>query len=572
MDKLATGLDSTSIGDSSVVLGENGAPAVASLGNHFLEIFSKYLTRGATPHLKVSSDSTPEDVATAVVLAFYTRSIHNGSGERLIFYQMFGDLLAEYPALMLKTLPLITDPNIGGSWQDLNRLTEYLLNTHPRRSTFPLQVGDVRTAVVELYAQQLCMDHLKVLQGETNISLAAKWAPSEKLHFWKIFGALLSRRVHVLSKGHVSTYSTMNATYRRIISLLRKTIDVVEVKMCGQHWADIDFQRVPGVAMRQYGRWAFPNRVKGSKGPKGTDGSADRSRLEDRVTCAENFAVYKRNAEKGEAKVHGTTVGLHQYGTEFQKCLTDPTGDSAQLLELQFRDLLENLRKNTAGEIDVTKLIPLVDVSGSMSTQIAGNVSAMSIAIQLGLILSQLDLKSPFANRVLTFSEHPVWVNLEGYKTYLDKYRAIMTSQWDMSTNLEAAFNLILSTAQSKKLTPVEMQGFKLIIFSDMQFNQASKRPWNTLHKEMTYKFQKAGYPLPGVIYWNLASRETNGFVVDSSQEGTIMVSGFGTGQLKAMLAGDLHSTTPLDKMYETLSNPVFDPVREVVSGYFKNL
>lgn len=563
MDKLASGLDSVT---SNVILGENGAPAVASLGNHFLEIFSKYLTRGSTPYLKVSSDSTPEDVVTAVVLAFYARSIHNGSGERLIFYQMFGDLLAEYPSVMLKALALIPDPNIGGSWNDLNRLTEYLLEAHPRRTTFILQANDVRTAVVELYAQQLFTDFQKVSQGETSVSLAAKWAPSEKTHFWKHFGALLSRRVFILLNSRISTYSTMNAAYRRVLSQLRKTIDVVEVKMCGQHWSDIDFQRVPGVAMRQYGRWAFPNRVKGSKSTDSAEGPQERSRLEDRVTCAEHFAAYKKKAENGEAKVHGTTVGLHQYGTEFEKCMHDPSGDSAQLLELQFRDLLENLRKNTSGEIDVTKLIPLVDVSGSMGSQIAGNVTAMSIAIQLGLILSQLDLNSPFADRVITFSEHPVWVQLQSHLTYLAKYQAIKTSQWSMSTNFEAAFNLILSTAVERKLTPVEMQGFKLIVFSDMQFNSASKRPWNTLHKEMTHKFQKAGYPMPGIIYWNLAARETNGFAVDASQTGAIMVSGFGTGQLKAMLAGDLHSSTPLDKMHETLSNPVFDPVRDLVS------
>lgn len=557
MDKLASGLDSVAP-SGNITYGENGAPAVASLGNHFLEIFSKDLTRGSTPHLKISADSCPEDIVTAVVLAFYARSIHNGSGERLIFYQMFGDLLAEYPTVMLKTLALIPNPEIGGSWNDLNRLTEYLLETHPRRTSFLLQANDVRTEVVELYAQQLFADHTKVLAGETAVSLAAKWAPSEKTHFWKLLGTLLSRRVYVLTAGHVSSYSRMNASYRRILSTLRRAIDVVEVKMCGQRWSQIDFQRVPGVAMRQYGRWAFPNKVKGEDG-------TERTRLEDRVTCAEQFAEYKKRVEKGEAKVHGTTVGLHQYGTEFEKCMSNPTSDSAQLLELQFRDLLENLRKNTSGEIDVTKLIPLVDVSGSMTARIAGDVSAMSIAIQLGLILSQLDLTSPFADRVLTFTENPVWVMLKDHATYLAKYSAIQTSQWSMSTDFEKAFNLILSTAVQQKLTADEMRGFKLIVFSDMQFNAASKRPWNTLHKELTHKFQKAGYPLPGIIYWNLAARETNGFSVNSSQKGVIMVSGFGTGQLKAMLAGDLHSTTPLDKMYETLSNPVFDPVRDIV-------
>jgi hypothetical protein len=252
---------------------------------------------------------------------------------------------------------------------------------------------------------------------------------------------------------------------------------------------------------------------------------------------------------------------------EFEKGLYQNDSDSAQLLELQFKDLLDNLRKNVKSEsnIDVLKLIPLVDVSDSMNEQIASRATAMSVAIQLGLILSQLNLNSPFADKVITFSENPVWVNLEIYKTYLEKYRAIKTSQWSLNTNLEKVFNLILSVAIENKISPLEMKGFKLIIFSDMQFDRASKRPWNTLHQELSYKFNKAGYDVPGVIYWNLTSRKTNGFTVDSSQLGTTMVSGFGTSQLKDMLSGNLFSLTPLDKMYEVLSNSVFDPLREML-------
>lgn len=555
MDNFVSKLDSSSINKT---FGDNGAPIVASLDDHLLEIFSKELTRGSKPHLKVSLDSSNEDIVNSVVLAFYARSILNGSGERLIFYQMFGDLLSVFPEVMLETLVLIPDPNQGGSWKDLNLLVEYLLKFHPRRETFILHANSVRSRVVEIYANQLQADILEMVEGSYRVSLAAKWVPSEKTHFWKILGPHIARRFFLLNHNSPASYSTMNSFYRKNVSFLRKTLDVVEVKMCGQQWSHIDFSHVPGVAMRQYGRYAFPNKILNSRGTE------DRSRLEDRVTCAEHFQEYKR---RGEAKFHGTTIGLHQYGAEFEKCLSIHNEDSVELLELQFGDLLQNLRKSvkTQEDFDVSKLIPLVDVSGSMSSLIAGKVSAMSIAIQLGLILSQLDLSSLFANRVITFSENPVWVNLKDCSTYLEKYEKIKNSQWSMNTDFEKAFNLILSVAVESKLSPEEMKGFKLIVFSDMQFDQASERPWNTLHKELSYKFEKEGYEVPGVIYWNLVARDTNGFTVDSSQTGTTMVSGFGIGQLKAMLSGDLHSTTPIEKMYEVLSNPVFDPLREVV-------
>lgn len=547
---------STTSDFSDIVTGENGAPAVKNLKSNLLEIFSKQLTRGSMPTLFPLEILDREELETAVVLTFYSRSIKNGAGERDIFYLLFGDLLISYPEVMMKMLEFIPNPQTGGSWNDFNRLICYLSESHPRVDQIKPFMERLIEEISCLWAAQLFKDYSS-LPERKEVTLSAKYAPSEKSRCWYILGARISRRLSELMMIETS----YRANYRNVLTSLRKYLDITEVKMCAQEWSKIEFSHVPSVAMMIYGSKAFRNL------PLEDDVSGPRDESLDRIQCAINFDKYKSDVSKGKSKINGSVVGLHQYGARFENSF-----ENDDLLEIQFMDLLNSIRKSTClpsdkESIDVAHLIPLVDVSGSMETPISSGVSAMSIAIQLGLILSQLDATSPFSQKVLTFEHIPRWVDLSVHKTNFSKYHAIKNAGWGASTNFEAAFNKVLETAIEKRIPQEDLAKYKLIVFSDMQFNAAEKRPWNTLYEEMVLRFSKKGYRLPGMIYWNLAARPTNGFVVDDSTVGVTMVSGFGIGQLKAMLAGDLCSATPYDKMLEVLSNTAFDPIRETLSS-----
>jgi uncharacterized protein with von Willebrand factor type A (vWA) domain len=68
------------------------------------------------------------------------------------------------------------------------------------------------------------------------------------------------------------------------------------------------------------------------------------------------------------------------------------------LINLQWKDQLTRI-----GNLE--NMVPLVDVSGSM------NGGPLEAAIALGICVAE---KSRFGKRVLTFTDHPEWVHLNG--------------------------------------------------------------------------------------------------------------------------------------------------------------
>jgi len=117
------------------------------------------------------------------------------------------------------------------------------------------------------------------------------------------------------------------------------------------------------------------------------------------------------------------------------------------------------------GRVDLGKLVPLVDVSGSMHGQ------PMEVAIGLGILVAELTAPE-FCDRCLTFETEPRWVDLSDCKTIHAKVQKIQSAPWGGSTNFEAACERILEAAVTAKLKPDEIPD--MIVFSDMQFDAAA--------------------------------------------------------------------------------------------------
>merc|ERR1712224_925127 len=150
-----------------------------------------------------------------------------------------------------------------------------------------------------------------------------------------------------------------------------------------------------------------------------------------------------------------------------------------------------------------------------------------------------------------------------------------------------------------------------LIVFSDMQFNQAHRSSSSSLdtttammHDVICSKFAKVGQqlgwkdtdPTP-IVYWNL--RTTGGHPVDKDTEGAVLLSGYSPSMLKFVMNGDAMKeetveiveieadgtttttrtekirVTPADILRKILDDPLYDPVREILStsteGVLKN-
>jgi hypothetical protein len=181
-------------------------------------------------------------------------------------------------------------------------------------------------------------------------------------------------------------------------------------------------------------------------------------------------------------------------------------------------------------------------------------VTCLDVSISLGLYLADKN-KGKFKDTFLTFSTNPQLLHLKG--NIVQKIEQMNSSSWAMSTNLEAAFNLILKTAIDGNVPPEEMPSAVLIL-SDMQFNRCVSNSDHTAMQMIEKKFRNAGYEAPHVVFWNLNSSYEN-VPVSHDKSGAALVSGFSPAILKSVMSTDFDKFSPENVMLETIMNPRYD-------------
>jgi hypothetical protein len=196
------------------------------------------------------------------------------------------------------------------------------------------------------------------------------------------------------------------------------------------------------------------------------------------------------------------------------------------------------------------RVLPVVDVSGSMETAAGGNanVTCMDVAISLGLYISERNV-GPFKDAFVTFSESPTLQILNG--SLNERYNQLARAEWAMSTNLEAVFKLVLSKASASNVSEDEMPTM-ILILSDMEFNSAtnsyrSTSAWNPTAQEMIRKMYKdAGYKMPNIVYWNIQSRGDNNKPVHFDTNGYALA--FAAGAMIYVVVEEVIPETQQDK------------------------
>jgi len=193
-------------------------------------------------------------------------------------------------------------------------------------------------------------------------------------------------------------------------------------------------------------------------------------------------------------------------------------------------------------------ILPLVDVSGSMTCSVGGNnnLTCLDVSVSLGLYLADKN-KGKFKDTFLTFSESPELLHLNG--NINQKIDQMIKSKWAMNTNLVAAFEKILSVAVKGNVPQNEMPEM-LLILSDMQFNQCVHFDDSAIEM-IRRKYQAAGYEVPRVVFWNLHAHDN--VPVKFDEQGTALVSGFSPSILKSLLASDMDAFTPESIMLNTV-------------------
>lgn len=171
-----------------------------------------------------------------------------------------------------------------------------------------------------------------------------------------------------------------------------------------------------------------------------------------------------------------------------------------------------------------------------------------AVALSLGLYFAEHN-KGAFANHFIEFSDDPTLVELKG-ETFADRLRYACTFNQLGSTDLESVFDLVLNAAVRHHV-PQEELPKKLVIISDMEFNECMKGSEVTNFDNAKAKYAAHGYTLPEVVFWNVDSRSSN-MPVDKSENGVALISGC-TPRLFQMVEGEL--STPYAFMLEVLSS-----------------
>ena len=475
-------------------------------------------------------NSSEHVVVTEYLIILYkmigqTRDIIDGKGECSLTYMMIYTWFQFYPELAFYAVKCLVDfgddgkTHQYGSWKDIKYFCSYC-HKNGCSLDHPLIQYAIQTVNLQIY-----FDYANLVSNSDEISLAGKWVPREKSgRFGWLYEALACNYFHMYIETALKDSSKASAIlkakteYRKLLSCLNKKIDTLQIKQCNKKWAEIDFKKVTSVSMSKQ-RKAFLNVTK--KGEPRFPGDNDR------VECAEHFNAHIQKAIKGEIEIKGKRLGLENFTKQAielnQSRFSSSFAAEKALLDSQWRD-------NSSQTGALGDMIAMVDTSGSMSGD------PLNAAIALGIRVAE---KSKLGKRVMTFSSSPKWVNLEGHDDFTSMVQTLQHAEWGMSTNFDAALNMILDAIVEAKMEPEDVEGLTLAIFSDMQMDSADSTncDTNVLYNRIRTKYADAGlrvkgkpYKPPHILFWNL--RSTSGFPTLSSQQNASMMSGFSAAML----------------------------------------
>lgn len=587
--------------DVNMVVGENGHAALSAqgLGNTLLALFDRFFQGISEKDLRdflrqilleARRNQDEEQVVNVFVMAFNSRWCRGGKGAKECFYKALKILYEEFPAAVLKVLPLVPQ---YGYWKDLLLLTEEI----KRLPALGVDYSPLLEAVWTIFGTQLMKDYALLEahnasgeKGKPSLSFAGKWAPREGNHFDKQLNAVsrISRvmfgeegeeeetkkkcdddddemviedDIVVDVDGEDVTMVThknplpgkpRKVRYRHVVAALTSSLDVPEVKMAGGRYADITMSSVPSKCMSKFSK-AFANEslnsvptaaeeVKGNRFPDSEDRVACRQHLIDSVVKgkgvqgSQNYPhEYVEKVTKGGKLSMTMKLTLNAQWKSMRESIQTMVAERAS----QVQDKTDKEAASNSPKFSLGNVIPLSDVSGSMSG------TPMMVSIALGILCSELTNEA-FRDLVLTFTDDAQWEDLGSCATFVDKVEKLRRAPWGGSTNFYEAMKRVADIVRKSRLKQEDIPN--LLVISDMQFNQASgyrAGPWATASTNIKDLFHNLGLEVHGVplqpptiIFWNV--RGSVGYPAAADEEGVMLLSGYSPALMKFVLSGEM--------------------------------
>ena len=500
---------------------ENGATGYSTSGQNLVDLNF----RVPSNHNNVTREDVvafaaalKEDMVTAVKWLFYLRDVREGLGERDSFINLFLALNAYNEEAAIKVLPLIPE---FGRWKDVIDILS--------------QVGDdtdISNAIYSLIENQLREDCVNLTEGKS-VSLLAKWLPSVNA----------SSKSRKLAKRICNKLVLTFENYRKVLSSLRKYLDVTEVKTCDDKWNEIDYNKVSSNANARYLKSFMKH---------------DPERRQKYLDALSSPAA-------AGAVMHASNLYPHEVYAKYSE--TSRNGYYG-FNEVKIDQGIEALWANLKNIDTVGNTMVVVDGSGSMEAKISGsNIMAIDVARSLGVFFSER-CTGEFKDKVIEFSSNPHYIDLTTCKTLADKYNTLIKYDDCSNTNLEKVFDLLLKTAIDHKLPQSELPQ-RILIVSDMEFDNATSiagydqhfyimEQYKTLFQTIKDRWTAYGYTMPNIVFWNVNSR-TKTIPVTANECGVTLVSGYSVNNVKMVLSGDVNPWHALKSVLDSDRYNVID-------------
>ena len=493
------------IGNKSVT--ENGALGYESSKSALVDLnYQVSSLRNATEDeiIRLFDKAFYENKEYCVKWLFYARDIREGLGERRLFRICYRRLVELDVDIFYINLNIISE---YGRWDDLISLIGIS------------EVTDKR--IITILNSQLIKDLSNLKEGKP-ISLLGKWMPSENAS---------SRQTKELARKICKLMELTPRKYRLMLSKLRKYLDVVEVKMCSNQWENIDYGGVPSLANLKY-KNAFLRH------------DEDRRR------------EYLESVSKGTSNFNMKVANPVDVVSKYTNRSFRNFNDYDETLELAWKNLKD---------VNVSDTMVVADGSGSMTIPVSGRITALDVAMALAIYTSEHNT-GVYKDKYITFSYRPQFVDMSNDNNLREKLIHSRQHHECSNTNIEAVFDLILNIAIKNDISNEDMIK-NILIISDMEFDEAQNSHWfrdesnpltTTLFDEIKERFNRVGYNLPKLIFWNVNSR-TNTIPLMDNELGVTLVSGFSQNVLKMVMSNKYN---PYEVLIETITNKRYDLVK----------
>ena len=386
----------------------------------------------------------------SIKLLFFIRDKVNGLGERRVFRVLLNYLGNEHPKYIENNLTLI--PKYG-RWDDLYSL-------------FNTKVED---AVIDLFRNQIQIDI-----NSNKPSTLGKWLKSENTSSKesRSFGNKTRRLLGYSPKE-----------YRRLLSSLRRKIDIVETNISRREYSKINYENLTELNIKKYKR-AF---LKNDK--------ADYEKF--KLENPKKAFIFK---------------SLENIIPIIRETLNNPGINSIE--DMYLKNLEYLIDKNIK---DLNTFEDTLIINGIEGELIQNKNRYFDILISTILLYNKLNLNS-FKNYYMSFKNNPKFNKLTS-TDYIGSIKSMSKNNINYNMDLNSALDLLLFTSIKKNLKPEAIP--KSIMFI---YNKSEDMSFNNL-KFISEKWINSGFEMPKIKLWNLKDLSSKFSI--SYKDNVVIISGY---------------------------------------------